>query len=286
MYHSTRGNQKIKSSLAIINGLADDGGLYVKDEIKKYNIEELKKLSNLNYQDLAVEIFKELLDDFSVDQLKEVSYQAYHDKFDILDVVEVKKFSDVNFLELFHGPTLAFKDVALSILPLFMKESKKINNVGNKTIILTATSGDTGSAALKGFSYDENTYMVVLYPTNGVSKIQERQMLSLANDRLKVIAIEGNFDDAQKLVKKVFNDPDRLNYSPNIPLSSANSINIGRLIPQVVYYFYAYFKMVDKLKFGEKINFVVPTGNFGNILSGYIAKMMGLPINKLNKLII
>lgn len=281
MYHSTRGNKKVKASEAIIKGLANDGGLYVKDQIKCYSYSELNEMSEKSYQDLAITIFKEYLDDFSLNQIKEVVAKAYDDKFDIDEVVELKKFEDVSFLELFHGPTLAFKDVALSILPLFMKESKEINNSNKKTIILTATSGDTGSAALKGFSYDKNTYMVVLYPTNGVSAIQERQMLSLANDRLKVIAIEGNFDDAQKLVKKVFSDPQRLNYSPKIPLSSANSINIGRLIPQIVYYFYAYFKMVQKDCIGEEVNFVVPTGNFGNILAGFLAKKMGLPIKKL-----
>ena len=281
MYHSTRGKEIVNASRCIINGLANDGGLYVKDEIKVYSLEELKEMSNLSYQDLAVKVFKEYLDDFEIDEIINVSNKAYDEKFDTKEIVHLKEFNEVSFLELFHGPTLAFKDIALSILPLFMKESKKINNSNEKTIILTATSGDTGSAALKGFSYDENTYMVVLYPTNGVSAIQERQMLSLANDRLKVIAIEGNFDDAQKLVKKVFNDPDRFNYSPNIPLSSANSINIGRLIPQIVYYFYGYFKLVKSDNIGEKINFVVPTGNFGNILAGFLAKKMGLPINKL-----
>lgn len=281
MYHSTRGNENVKASVAIINGLANDGGLYVKDNIKKYTLNDLKKMSKLNYRDLAGLIFKEYLDDFNEELIKKIVYQAYDDKFDISEIVKVQKFKDVSFLELFHGPTLAFKDVALSILPLFMKESKEINKTGKKTIILTATSGDTGSAALKGFSYDDNTYMIVLYPTNGVSAIQERQMLSLANERLKVIAIEGNFDDAQKLVKKVFNDPNRFEYSPNIPLSSANSINIGRLIPQIVYYFYGYFKMVSEDNIGQEINFVVPTGNFGNILAGFLAKKMGLPIKKL-----
>ena len=281
MYHSTRGKEKVNASVAIINGLANDGGLYVKDEIKQFSLEELDEMSKLSYQELAVKIFKEYLNDFNLKQIKKVSLNAYDKKFDIEDIVEVKKYDKVNFLELFHGPTLAFKDVALSILPLFMTESKDINQTGKKTIILTATSGDTGSAALKGFSYDENTAMIVLYPTNGVSAIQERQMLSLANERLKVIAIEGNFDDAQKLVKKVFNDPQRFEYSPNIPLSSANSINIGRLIPQIVYYFFAYFKMIGKIKLGDEINFVVPTGNFGNILAGFLAKKMGLPIKKL-----
>lgn len=284
MYHSTRGIEKVTSSQAIIKGLANDGGLYVKDDIKVYCLDELKEMSKLSYQDLAIEILKNYLSDFEDEKIKEIVDKAYDEKFDTLNIVEMKKMKgtdEVSFLELFHGPTLAFKDVALSILPLLMKESKRINNQENKTIILTATSGDTGSAALKGFSYDLDTYMVVLYPTNGVSAIQERQMLSLANDRLKVIAIEGNFDDAQKLVKKVFNDPLRFEYSKNIPLSSANSINIGRLIPQIVYYFYGYFRLISSDMLGEKINFVVPTGNFGNILAGFLAKKMGLPINKL-----
>lgn len=280
MYHSTRSNETINASLAILKGLADDGGLFVKDDLKKYTLEELKKMANLSYQDLAVVILKEFLEDFEIDAIKKIVYQAYDEKFDDKEIVRLKQFSDFSILELFHGPTLAFKDVALSILPLLIDESKRINQEGKKTIILTATSGDTGSAALKGFSYAKDTYMIVLYPTNGVSAIQEKQMLSLASSNLKVIAVDGNFDDAQRLVKKVFNNSKTFDFLDNVFISSANSINIGRLIPQIVYYFYGYFKLIGS-NIGTKVNFVVPTGNFGNILAGYLAKKMGLPINKL-----
>lgn len=281
MFISTRDlkEREVSASNAILSGLAPDGGLYIKKDIKKFDTQKLKELSNLKYQDLAFVILKEFLDDYSDSEIKRITSQAYDSKFDTENIINVKKVKDAFFMELYHGPALAFKDVALSALPLMIKEK---NDQKSKTIILTATSGDTGSAALYGFSQDPNTLMIVFYPTKGVSKIQEKQMLMQANKRQRVIAIDGNFDDAQKLVKKIFNDPDLVNYSPNYKLSSANSINIGRLIPQVVYYFASYFDLVktNEIKLGDEINFVVPTGNFGNILAGYIAKKMGLPVNK------
>ena len=187
---------------------------------------------------------------------------------------------NISFLELYHGPTMAFKDMALTILPHLMSESKKKLNNNKKTLILTATSGDTGGACLSGFRQVENTKIIVLYPTEGVSKFQESQMHYYTSDNAKAIAIKGNFDDCQNLVKKVFNNTKGLK---NIELSSANSINIGRLVPQIIYYFYSYFDLVrkNKINYGEKINFVVPTGNFGNILACYIAKEMGLFVNKI-----
>ncbi len=282
MYTSTRSKMNISASKAIINGIADDGGLYFPLDIKKIALEPLL---NLSYQELAVNVLAEYLDDFNKDDIIKLVNLAYDDKFDTKDIVKLKKCQDVYFLELYHGQTLAFKDVALSILPLLMEKSKEINNINEKTVILTATSGDTGSAALSGFYHSKDTSMVVFYPTDGISKIQENQMLSFKNDRMHPIALKGNFDDAQNFVKEVFNNQEMIKYlkDKNIILSSANSINIGRLIPQIVYYFYSYFNLCrqGEIKLYDKVNFVVPTGNFGNILAAYFAKEMGLPVNKL-----
>lgn len=275
MYTSTRSKMNVNASKAIIDGIAPDGGLFVKKLEKKFSHEDLVRLSKLSYKELAFEIMKLFFNDFEEKALKDLIEKAYSNTFDTENLVEIKSLDNFSFLELYHGNTLAFKDVALSILPHLLDESKKINKQTNNTIILTATSGDTGSAALCGFSKADSTKMIVLYPTQGVSKIQEKQMLSFGSDKQKVIAINGNFDDAQRLVKKAFNDVNNKDYN----LSSANSINIGRLVPQIVYYFYSYFKEVKNCE--DKINFVVPTGNFGNILAGYIAKELGLPVNKL-----
>lgn len=277
MYRSTRLDIKVNASKAIIDGIALDGGLYIKDleHLYQYNIERLNELSTLSYKELAIEILSKFLDDFTIEEIKDVINKSYDNSFEIDEIVKLKDINEkMSFLELYHGKTKAFKDVALQVLPNLLSVSKKKNNMSNDTIILTATSGDTGSAALSGFSTKDDVKMIVLYPYNGVSEIQEAQMLSFKNKYKKVIAVKGNFDDCQTLVKKAFNDKANEKYN----LSSANSINIGRLIPQIVYYFYAYFK---KCKLTEKINFVVPTGNFGNILAGYIAMKMGLPINKL-----
>jgi len=284
MYTSTRSKMDISASKAIIEGIASDGGLYVLNSIKGLKQLNFEDLLNKSYKEMAFIILNEFLDDFNEKNLKAIIDEAYDNTFAYEDVVNLKKCNDAFFLELFHGPTMAFKDVALSILPLLLKESKKIQNDDSKTIILTATSGDTGSAALSGFSKDKEVGMVVLYPTCGVSLIQEKQMLSFRNDMLKPTALVGNFDDAQTLVKKVFNDQElkeKLN-EKNIVLSSANSINIGRLIPQIVYYVYSYVDLVKKgeVKLGDKVNYVVPTGNFGNILACYMAMNMGLPVNK------
>jgi len=275
MYTSTRSKMNVNASNAIIDGIAPDGGLFVKELSNKFSYEDLLKLSTLSYKELAFEIMKLFFNDFKEDDLKSLIEKAYTNTFDIDNLVEVKSFNGFSFLELYHGRTLAFKDVALSILPHLLDQSKKINNIKENTIIITATSGDTGSAALCGFNEGDSTKMIVLYPTQGVSKIQEKQMLSFSSDKQKVIAINGNFDDAQRLVKKAFNDEQNKEYN----LSSANSINIGRLVPQIVYYFYSYFQENKDCK--EKVNFVVPTGNFGNILAGYISKKLGLPVNKL-----
>lgn len=275
IYRSTRGETYVTSSKAILDGIANDGGLYVTKINKIYDKDSLKKLSKLTYKELAIEILSKFLDDFTTDKVTNIVNKSYDNTFDTNEIVKIKKCDkDLYFLELYHGKTLAFKDVALQVLPNLINESYKINNNNVKTYILTATSGDTGSAALAGFEGIDNVEMIVLYPNNKVSEIQEKQMLSFKNEHRHVYAVNGNFDDCQRIVKNVFSDERIKDYN----LSSANSINIGRLIPQIVYYFYTYFKVAEG---NEKINFVVPTGNFGNILAGYIAKEMGLPVNKL-----
>lgn len=275
-FRSTRGLEKeIPSAEAIINGIAKDGGLYVPDEFPKV-YDKLKENTNIKYEELAFKVINEYFTDIDDAELMGAINDAYNNRFD----VKVKN----NFLELYHGPTCAFKDAALLFLPQIMKRAKKIQGIKEEVTILTATSGDTGKAALEGFAGVDGFKVVVYYPKNGVSTIQERQMSSQEGDNVKVIGIKGNFDDAQTGVKQIFGDDDfkaKLAQKGYI-LSSANSINIGRLVPQIVYYFYGYFNLVNQgvIKLDDKINVVVPTGNFGNILAGYYAKQMGLPIDK------
>ena len=273
MYSSTRCKKNITASKAIIEGISDDGGLYIIKEIPKI---DYKSLYGKTYKEIAKVILKSLLPDYTDDELDYCINSAYNTKFDTSEVVNVKRINNYHYLELYHGPTLAFKDVALTILPYLLEVAKEKNNVKEKTTILTATSGDTGSAALSGFKSVNGIDIIVFYPNGGVSKIQEQQMLSFESNSAKTFAIAGNFDDCQTFVKKVFSEDFK-------GLSSANSINVGRLVPQVVYYFYAYNKLVEDktINMGDKINFCVPTGNFGDILAGYYAKEMGLPINKL-----
>ena len=273
MYSSTRAIKNITASKAIIEGISDDGGLYIIKSIPKI---DYKSLNGKTYKEMAKIILQNLLPDYTDSELDYCLSSAYNNKFDTKEVVKIKKVNNYHYLELYHGPTLAFKDVALTILPYLLEVAKKKNNVTEKTTILTATSGDTGSAALSGFSNVNGIDIIVFYPNGGVSKIQEQQMLSFESNSAKTFAIKGNFDDCQTFVKKVFSEDFK-------GLSSANSINVGRLVPQVVYYFYSYFKLVEdkSIKLGDKINFCVPTGNFGDILAGYYAKEMGLPINKL-----
>ena len=285
MYTSTRSDMKIPASRAIINGLASDGGLYVIKSLKNIKVLDINELVGKSYKEIALIVLKEYLNDFQEEDIKSIIDEAYDNTFSCDDVVNLKKCKDSYFLELFHGPTMAFKDVALSILPLLLKQGKKIQNDNRKTVILTATSGDTGSAALSGFSKDGNAGMIVLYPTCGVSLVQEKQMQSFRSTNMIPAALVGNFDDAQSLVKKVFSNKEvkQMCDDNDINLSSANSINIGRLIPQIVYYIYSYVNLLSKgeIKKDEKINFVVPTGNFGNILACYMAKAMGVNINKI-----
>jgi len=273
MFHSTRGKELVSSPEAILNGLAKDGGLYVIDKLPKINY---KDLLNMDYKEMASTILNAFFPEFSYDEIKAELDLAYK-TFDIEEVVNVNKKSNAYFLELFHGPTLAFKDLALVVLPRLMKLSKKKLNNNKNITILTATSGDTGGAALNGFKDVDGVSIIVLYPNGGVSPVQEAQMVSFRGDNSSVLAINGNFDDCQSFVKEFFNKHNELN------LSSANSINIARLAPQIVYYFYTYASLVKKgeIKDGDLITFDVPTGNFGNILAGYFAKALGLPIKNL-----
>lgn len=284
LFKSTRSNQTVTASQAILKGLADDGGLFVPSEIPKLDV-SVNQLSKMSYGEVAYEVMKLFLTDFTEEELKHCIDSAYDSKFDTDEIVSLKEVDGAYFLELFHGATIAFKDMALSILPHLLTTAAKKNNVKNEIVILTATSGDTGKAALAGFADVEGTRIVVFYPKNGVSPIQEKQMVTQKGANTKVVGINGNFDDAQTGVKKMFGDSQLAAEmdEKGFQFSSANSINIGRLVPQIVYYVYAYTRLSGegKIADGESINVVVPTGNFGNILAAFYAKQMGLPIAKL-----
>ena len=285
MYKSTRSNsEKVTASQAILKGLADDGGLFVPDSIPALDV-ELEKLAGLSYQETAYEVMKLFLSDFTKEELLHCIHGAYDDKFDTKEIAPLVKKDGAFYLELFHGKTIAFKDMALSILPYLMTTSAKKNGVKNEIVILTATSGDTGKAALAGFADVEGTSIIVFYPKNGVSPIQEKQMLTQKGKNTNVVGIIGNFDDAQTGVKQIFGDAafaEQLS-AKGWFLSSANSINWGRLLPQIVYYFSAYCDYANsgRVNYGDAVDFVVPTGNFGNILACWYAKNMGLPVGKL-----
>ena len=285
MYSSTRGNGgKVTASQAILKGLSEDGGLFVPDSIPALD-KSLKELSEMTYQEVAYEVMKLFLSDFTEDELKTCINRAYDSKFDTEVIAPLAEAEGAYYLELFHGSTIAFKDMALSILPHLMITSARKNNIKNEIVILTATSGDTGKAALAGFANVEGTRIIVFYPKNGVSPIQEKQMVTQKGANTLVVGIHGNFDDAQTGVKKMFGDKEleKELADKGFQFSSANSINIGRLVPQIVYYVYSYAQLLKegRIADGEKINVVVPTGNFGNILAAFYAKNMGLPIAKL-----
>lgn len=284
-YKSTRGNgELITASEAILKGLADDGGLFVPERIPSLDT-DLSLLQDMDYRQVAYLVMSRFLTDFTEEELKNCISSAYDEKFDTEEIAPLVSAGDYEILELFHGPTIAFKDMALTILPHLLVTSARKNNIEDNIVILTATSGDTGKAALSGFADVPGTKIIVFYPKGGVSRVQELQMITQKGDNTLVIGVEGNFDDAQTGVKKMFNDKELKKElaDHHFRFSSANSINIGRLIPQVAYYVWAYSRMCKKGKIapGEKINFVVPTGNFGNILAGYFAKLMGLPVNRL-----
>ena len=285
LYKSTRGKeQAVTASMAILKGLSEDGGLFVPDNIPKLDV-PMEKLAQMTYQETAYEVMSRFLTDFTEEELKDCINKAYDSKFDTEKIAPLHEADGAYFLELFHGATIAFKDMALSILPHLMTTAAKKNNVRNEIVILTATSGDTGKAAMAGFADVPGTRIIVFYPKHGVSPIQEKQMVTQKGANTYVVGLTGNFDDAQTAVKKMFNDHELAAEldKAGFQFSSANSINIGRLVPQIVYYVYAYATLVHdgKIKDGQEINVVVPTGNFGNILAAYYAKQMGLPIHKL-----
>ena len=281
-YISTRNKEKIVSvSEAIIQGLADDGGLYTPQTLdQKVDLASTLKMS---YLELAQYILSLFLSDFSHKQIQQCVQNAYQNSFENNEVAPLCKYNDGWLMELWHGPTSAFKDVALTLLPHLLTAAYQNQNENDLISILTATSGDTGKAAINGFADVKNTAITVLYPEIGVSDIQKRQMQTSLGKNVEVIAVKGNFDDCQRIVKEAMKDPVVLEACKHMKLSSANSINIGRLIPQIVYYFDSYAKLVNHgdIQLGDVVNFVVPSGNFGNILAGYLAKQLGLPIKKL-----
>ena len=286
-FQSTRNkNLRFDSAETIIRGLSDDGGLFVPVEIPMLEKGEITELSKLCYCERAKRIFAKFMTDFSEEELLECAEGAYIGKFENGEPTPIVKLGEnVYMLELWHGPTCAFKDMALQILPHFLVKSAKKSGDGKKTVILTATSGDTGKAALEGFCDVEGTEIIVFYPDNGVSKIQQLQMQTQKGKNVAVCGVKGNFDDAQTAVKNIFTDESiraKLGEKGK-RFSSANSINVGRLLPQVVYYISAYTDLVAKgeISEGETVNVTVPTGNFGNILAAYYAKRMGVPFGKL-----
>lgn len=285
LYNSTRGGMKgIKASEAIVMGLASDGGLFVPSHIPTLDV-GFHEIKDMSYQEVACKVLGLFLQDFTDEEIAYCVNHAYDSKFDNPLIAPLVKKGEEFYVELFHGATIAFKDMALSILPYLMMTSAKKLGITEEIVVLTATSGDTGKAALEGFSDVEGTKIVVFYPKGGVSKIQERQMTTTTGKNTFVVGIEGNFDDAQNGVKEIFNDTSYREelLKKGYRLSSANSINIGRLLPQVVYYVYTYAQMLKKgeISIDDRMNVVVPTGNFGNILAAYYAKQMGTPIGKL-----
>ena len=285
LYKSTRGGESgVTASRAVLEGLACDGGLFVPEKLPALDV-PMDRLAQMTYQELAYEVMSRFLTDYTEEELKGCIARAYDKKFDTPEIAPLRKTEDAYFLELFHGATIAFKDMALSILPHLMTTAAKKNRVENEIVILTATSGDTGKAAMAGFADVPGTRIIVFYPKDGVSPVQERQMVTQKGENTHVVAIRGNFDDAQTGVKKMFGDADLAKdlERAGFQFSSANSINIGRLVPQVAYYVYAYAQLVKKgeIAAGDTIHVTVPTGNFGNILAAYYAKQMGLPIGRL-----
>ena len=283
-FKSTRGNNmELTGAQAIIKGLSDDKGLFVPTELPKlpFTIEEMIGKS---YQEIAFKVIGAFFDDYTDEEMHYCIDGAYDAKFEAEEIAPIVEAGGAYFLELYHGKTAAFKDMALSILPYLLTTALKKEKEDKKICILTATSGDTGKAALEGFADVPGTEIIVFFPNQGVSQVQERQMITQEGENTHVYAINGNFDDAQTGVKKIFNDDAFAAKlaAEGCKLSSANSINIGRLVPQVAYYVYSYIKLVERgvIKNGEPMNIVVPTGNFGNILAGYYAKQMGIPVNK------
>ncbi len=281
-YISTRNTADVLSGHeAVIAGLAKDGGLYTPESIDVTIRPE--EILNDSYQECAVKIIHALLDDYTEEEIRECAIGAYDEKFDTDAIVPLRGIRSGWLMELWHGPTSAFKDIALTILPRLLTCAYQKENRNDIVSILTATSGDTGKAALSGFADVPHTAITVFYPEIGVSPIQKKQMATSKGDNVEVIAVKGNFDDCQRMVKEAVSSKEVLDACKGVTISSANSINVGRLVPQIVYYYYSYGELVshDIIRCGEPVNFIVPTGNFGDILAGYLAKRIGLPINKL-----
>ena len=283
---STRGKDfAVCSANAIAKGLANDGGLFVPEKFPQISSNEFTALLDMDYAERACLVLHKYLEEYDYEQLLSACKNAYS-KFEDNDPAPIIRTDDDTFImELFHGPTLAFKDVALTLLPYLMRKGCDISGIKEEILILTATSGDTGKAALEGFKNADGIKVMVFFPSDGVSDMQKTQMCTQEGENVKVVAVKGNFDDCQTAVKTIFSDV-KFNAQlkeKGVVLSSANSMNFGRLAPQIAYYFSAYCDLVnsEEIKMGDKINFVVPTGNFGNILAGYYAKQMGLPVNKL-----
>ncbi len=284
LYESTRGSlNKLTGAQAVIRGIAEDKGLYVPENLPKLPFKP-EEMVGRSYREIALEVLLTFFDDFKREDMEHCVNSAYDEKFTASDVCEINEAGGAHFLELYHGKTAAFKDMALSILPYLLTTSLKMEGITDRVLILTATSGDTGKAALEGFAGVPGTGIMVFYPDGGVSQLQRAQMVTQTGDNVKVYAVKGNFDDCQTNVKKIFNDEAiRAELKEkNVIFSSANSINVGRLVPQVAYYVYSYVKLIERgvIKAGDPINVAVPTGNFGNILAAYFADQMGIPINR------
>lgn len=285
-FYSTRGGDCVTASQAILKGLALDGGLYVPSLYPNFSLDKIISFVGMSYQEIANHVLRYYLEDYSIAELNQAIRGAYDTDWDDAEITPVKTINNegIHVLELFHGPTLAFKDVALKMLPHLMGMAAKKNQEEREVAILVATSGDTGKAALEGFRDVKGTSCSVFYPKQGVSAVQELQMNTTAGSNTHVIGIEGNFDDAQRCVKRLFADEafrEKLSAAGKVP-SSANSINFGRLAPQIVYYFYVYSRLIksNQIRAGQKVVFCVPTGNFGDILAGYYAYQMGLPVER------
>ena len=285
-YFSTRGaTERVSSAEAILKGLASDGGLYVPAAFPQVSLPEIEALAPLSYEERAVRILRLFLTDYTEEELQGCVSRAYSHTFDDVRRAPVRTVGELEVLELWHGPTSAFKDMALQLLPQLMSTARKKTGEQDSILILVATSGDTGKAALEGFADADGIRIMVFYPDGGVSPIQRLQMVTQTGANVSVVAVHGNFDDAQRGVKEIFGDAAMAAElaALHTKLSSANSINWGRLVPQIVYYFSAYADLLaeGKIAAGDAVNFTVPTGNFGNILAGYYAKRMGLPVGKL-----
>ncbi len=279
---STRNkNERVSAHEAVIRGLAPDGGLYIPEKIAAHI--DPADLSGMTYQQIAEKVISAVLDDYTEEELHACVTGAYDGKFDAKEIVPLTKVRDGWLMDLWHGPTSAFKDIALTILPRLLTAAYRKENRNDTISILTATSGDTGKAALSGFKDVPHTAITVFYPEIGVSAVQKKQMATSEGNNVEVIAVRGNFDDCQRMVKEANTDSEVQASLQNVTISSANSINIGRLVPQIVYYYSSYIRLLDEgvIRRGDEVNFCVPTGNFGDILAGYFAKCLGLPVRKL-----